>query len=154
MRKIEKLRETIEELATHISKQIRGFAMHKAILMILLAVVCTSAMAEWVEVAESEAGTFIAYAESATIQKTDNIVHMWVLIDYKTAQTNASKPYMSKLGIRKYDCKEKQNLATIKTLHSKNIGVGNYVGIIGSRPWLPVSPGTTTELFWKLACGK
>ncbi|MCH6585257.1 MAG: hypothetical protein IH810_05440, partial [Proteobacteria bacterium] len=60
--------------------------MHKVILMILLAVVSSSAMAEWVEVAESEAGTFIAYAESATIQKTDNIVNMWVLIDYNTTQ--------------------------------------------------------------------
>ena len=126
--------------------------MHKAILMILLAVVSSSAVAEWVEVAESEAGTFIAYAESATIQKTDNIVHMWVLIDYKTAQTNASKPYMSKLGIRKYDCKEKQNQADIKTLYSNNMGGGKHVGIIGSRPWLPVSQGNTTELLWKFAC--
>jgi len=126
--------------------------MHKAILMMLLAGVCTSAVAEWVEVAESEAGTFIAYAESATIQKTDNIVHMRVLIDYKTAQTDASKPYMSKLGIRKYDCKEKQNQADIKTLYSNNMGRGKHVGIIGSRPWLPVSTGNTTELLWKFAC--
>jgi len=128
--------------------------MKNLLLTLMLAVVSNSAMAEWVEVAESEAGTFIAYVESATIQKTNNIVRMWVLVDYKTVQTNASKPYMSKLGIRKYDCKAKQNLATIKTLHSKNMGVGKHVGIIGSRPWLPVSPGTTSELFWKLACGK
>ena len=128
--------------------------MHKAILMILLAVVSSSAMAEWVEVAESEAGTFIAYTDPATIQKTDNIVHMLVLIDYKTAQTNASKPYMSKLGIRKYDCKEKQYQADIKTLYSNNMGGGKHVGIIGSRPWLPVSQGNTTELLWKFACGK
>jgi len=120
----------------------------------MVAVVSSSAMAEWVEVAGSEAGTFIAYAESATIQKTDNKVHMWVLIDYKTAQTNASKPYMSKLGIRKYDCKEKQNQADIKTLYSNNMGGGKHVGIIGSRPWLPVSQGNTTELLWKFACGK
>jgi len=126
--------------------------MQKLLLALMLALISTSAMAEWIEVGSNE--KFIAYADPATIQKTDNIVSMWVLIDYKTAQMNASEPYMSKLGIRKYDCKEKQNLATIKTLHSKNMGVGNYVGIIGSRPWLPVSPGTTTELFWKLACGK
>ena len=126
--------------------------MQKLLLTLMLVLISTSAMAKWVEVGSNE--KFIAYADPATIQKTDNIVSMWVLIDYKTAQMNASEPYMSKLGIRKYDCKEKQNLATIKTLHSKNMGVGNYVGIIGSRPWLPVSPGTTTELFWKLACGK
>jgi len=128
--------------------------MKKLLLTLMVAVVSSNAMAEWVEVAESEAGTFIAYAESATIQKTDNIVHMWVLIDYKTAQTNASKPYMSKLGIRKYDCKEKQYQADIKTLYSNNMGGGKHVGIIGSRPWLSVSQGNTTELLWKFACGK
>ncbi len=128
--------------------------MKKLLLTLLLAVVSSSAMAEWVEVAESEAGTFIAYTDPATIQKTDNIVHMLVLIDYKTAQTNASKPYMSKLGIRKYDCKEKQNQADIKTLYSNNMGRGKHVGIIGSRPWLPVSTGNTTELLWKFACRK
>jgi len=61
---------------------------------------------------------------------------------------------MSKLGIRKYDCKEKQNQADIKTLYSNNMGGGKHVGIIGSRPWLPVSQGNTTELLWKFACGK
>ena len=34
------------------------------------------------------------------------------------------------------------------------MGVGKYVGIIGNRPWLPVSPRTTSELLWKFACGK
>jgi len=128
--------------------------MQKLLLTLMLVLISTSAMAEWVEVAESEAGTFIAYVESTAIQKTDNIVHMLVLIDYKTAQTDASKPYMSKLGIRKYDCKEKQNQADIKTLYSNNMGRGKHVGIIGSRPWLPVSTGNTTELLWKFACRK
>jgi len=124
--------------------------MQKLLLALMLALISTSAMAKWVEVGSNE--KFIAYADPATIQKTDNIVRMWVLIDYKTAQMNASKPYRSKLGIRKYDCKEKQNQADIKTLHSMNMGVGKYIGIIGSRPWLPVSQGKTTELLWKFAC--
>jgi len=128
--------------------------MHKAILMLLLAVVSSSAMAEWIEVAKDKEETFIAYADPATIRKTNNIVRMWVLIDYKAIQVNASEPYMSKLGVRKYDCKAKQNMAPIKTLHSMNMGVGIYIGIIGSKSWLPVPPGTITELFWKLACGK
>ncbi len=126
--------------------------MQKLLLALMLALISTSAMAKWVEVGSNE--KFIAYAESATIQKTDNIVHMLILIDYKTAQTDASKPYMSKLGIRKYDCKEKQNQADIKTLYSNNMGGGKHVGIIGSRPWLPVSQGNTTELRWKFAWGK
>ncbi|MCH6584380.1 MAG: hypothetical protein IH810_00810 [Proteobacteria bacterium] len=124
--------------------------MQKLLLTLMLVLISTSAMAKWVEVGSNE--KFIAYADPATIQKTDNIVHMWVLIDYKTAQTNASKPYMSKLGIRKYDCKAKQYQADIKTLYSNNMGGGKHVGIIGSRPWLSVSQGNTTELLWKFAC--
>jgi len=128
--------------------------MYKAILMMLLIVVSGSAMAGWIEVAKDKEETFTAYADPTTIRKTNNIVRMWVLIDYKAIQVNASEPYMSKLGVREYDCKEKQNMAPIKTLHSMNMGVGKYIGIIGSRSWLPVPPDTITELFWKLACGK
>jgi len=118
----------------------------------MLITASSNVMAEWVEIESNETDTF--YADPATIRKTGNIVRMWVLTDYKMVQTNASKPYMSKLGVRKYDCKEKQSRATIKTLHSKNMGVDKYVGIIGNRPWLPVSPRTTSELLWKFACGR
>ena len=128
--------------------------MNKLLLTLMLTIASSSSMAEWVHVAKDKKETFAAYADPATIRKTDNIVRMWVLIDYKTVQMNASKSYMSKLGVRKYDCKAKQSMAPIKTLHSKNMGVGKYVGIIGSRSWLPIPPGTITELFWKLACGK
>jgi hypothetical protein len=126
--------------------------MKKLLLTLMLITASSNVMAEWVEIESNETDTF--YADPATIRKTGNIVRMWVLTDYKTVQTNASKPYMSKLGVRKYDCKEKQSRATIKTLHSKNMGVGKYVGIIGNRPWLPVSPRTTSELLWKFACGR
>ena len=126
--------------------------MKKLRLPLMLITASSNVMAEWVEIESNETDTF--YADPATIRKTGNIVRMWVLTDYKMVQTNASKPYMSKLGVRKYDCKEKQSRATIKTLHSKNMGVGKYVGIIGNRPWLSVSPRTTSELLWKFACGR
>ena len=125
--------------------------MKKLLLTLMLITASSNVMAEWVEIESNETDTF--YDDPATIRKTGNIVRMWVLTDYKMVKTNASKPYMSKLGVRKYDCKEKSR-ATIKTLHSKNMGVGKNVGIIGNRPWLPVSPRTTSELLWKFACGK
>ena len=55
--------------------------MHKAILMMLLAVVSSSAMAEWTVVNENK--EFIQYADLATIRKLGNKVKMWGLNDYK-----------------------------------------------------------------------
>ena len=67
--------------------------MHKVILMMLLAVVSSSAMAKWVKVSEDK--LVAAYADPTTIRKSGNKVKMWVLWDYFTAQEVVSKPYMS-----------------------------------------------------------
>jgi len=54
--------------------------MKKLLLFIMLAVVSSSAMAEWVEIGEFNEKTnteaFIFYADPDTIQKTGNIVKM------------------------------------------------------------------------------
>ena len=62
--------------------------MHKAILMILLVSVSSSAIAEWVEIAVSakeaeEEATMTAYADPDTIRKTGDRVKLWILADYK-----------------------------------------------------------------------
>ena len=62
--------------------------MHKAILMILLVSMSSSAIAEWVEVAVSakeakEATTMTAYADPDTIRRTGDRVKLWILADYK-----------------------------------------------------------------------
>ena len=54
----------------------------------MLAVMSSSAMAEWVEVSKSgekteETNFITVYADPDTIQKIGNKAKMWVLIDYK-----------------------------------------------------------------------
>jgi len=83
-------------------KQIRGFAMHKAILIMLLAVVSSSAMAEWVKVSEDKLVT--AYADPTTIRKLGDKVKMWALWDYSTAQEDDSKPHMSTRVQKEFNC--------------------------------------------------
>jgi len=51
--------------------------MPKAILIILLTVVSSSAMAEWVKVSEDKLVT--AYADPTTIRKLGDKVKMWAL---------------------------------------------------------------------------
>jgi hypothetical protein len=125
--------------------------------MMLLAVVNNSVMAEWVEVDTSHRVGLTAYADLTTIRKSGNNIEMWVLYDYKMAQTNARKPYMSIKGQWRYDCKEKQQQPIYEILLSKNMGKGEVIAKAiykESVKWLPVSPESVGMVYWKLACGQ
>jgi len=70
--------------------------MYKAILLMLLAVVSSSAMAEWVEVdgtSNLEIGTSV-YVDP-TFHKSGNKVTLLELINFTTAQDLADKKYLS-----------------------------------------------------------
>ncbi len=69
--------------------------MRRAVLMILLAVVSSSAIAEWVAIVSNETKT--TYADPATIRRAGDRAKMWSLIDLKTAETaiNGVMPFMS-----------------------------------------------------------
>ena len=128
--------------------------MRKAILMMLLAVVSSSAMAEWVEVSGDEGGTFSVYANPATIRWTDHKVKMWDLYDYKTAKELAGKTFMSVESQSEYDCKEKQQRILYTTTHSENMGRGEVVSAsIKPHDWEPNRPNSVGEALWRIACG-
>jgi len=128
--------------------------MHKAILMMLLAVLSSSAMAEWSEVFRDEG--FTVYADPTTIRKAGDRVTMAVLYDYKSVQSpNSSKPYRSSRKQSEYDCKKGQSRILSLTAHSGNMAEVDIVFSL-SKPeeWEPVRPGSLAELMWKIACGK
>ena len=126
--------------------------MHKVILMMLLAVVSSSAMAKWVKVDEDKLVT--AYADPTTIRKNGDKVKMWALWDYSTAQEGGSKPYMSVRIQNEYNCKEETIRQIFATTFSGNMAGGHTINSQGGRPGLPVSQCTPTELLWTFACGK
>jgi len=55
--------------------------MKKLLWILMLVVVSSSAITEWVEVAEVKEEAFTIDADPDTIQKTGNIVKMWSLIN-------------------------------------------------------------------------
>jgi hypothetical protein len=128
--------------------------MRKAILMMLLAVASSSALAEWVEVFRDEAVT--VYADPSTVRKAGNMVKMWVLYDYKSVQSsNSSKPYRSSRKQSEYDCKEAQSRILSLTAHSGNMAeVDTVFSLSKPEEWEPVPPSSLAELMWKIACGK
>ena len=128
--------------------------MCKAILMLFLAIVNSSAAAQWVEVGRSETATI--YADPATIPKADNMAKMWILSDFQAAQARPyGAPYISQKTQREFDCKEERTRIVYFLRYSENMGAGEVVHS-QSDPgaWEPVLPDSTNGVLWKLACGR
>jgi len=128
--------------------------MRKAILMMLLAVMSSSAAAAWERVGEIK--EFTGYADPVTIRKAGNMVQMWVLLDYKTAQVFEGRPYMSVREQFEYDCKEERLQLLTVFAHSENLAKGKVVhsASFDYEEWQPVRRGTINETLWKFACAK
>jgi len=130
--------------------------MHKAILMMLLTIVSSSAMAEWVKVGTTNKYTF--YADPDTIRKKGNIVKMWILFDFNSTHEGATAghKYLSSKSQDEFDCKEEQRKLLYFSRHSKNMGGGD-VAYTCNEPemnWSPVAPDSVGKDLWKFACGK
>lgn len=125
----------------------------KTILMLLLAVVSSGAVAEWINVSTDESGSSI-YADPATIQKVGNRVKMWVLFDYRKATLDAGDRIMSIRKHEEYDCKETQVRLLYISKHSGRFTEGKmvYLNDIPNNEWVPVAPSSILEDLWKYAC--
>ena len=128
--------------------------MRKAILIMLLAGVSSGAAAAWERVGDNI--DFIGYADPATIRKVGNMVQMWVLRDYKTAQVFEGGPYMSTREQFEYDCKQERLQLLTVFAHSENLAKGKIVHSesFDYEEWQPVPRGTINQSLWKFACGK
>ena len=127
--------------------------MPKSILMLLLAIVSSGAVAEWFNISTDESGSSI-YADPATIQKMGNRVKMWVLFDYRKARLDAVDRIMSIKKHEEYDCKETQIRLLYISKHSGRFTEGNviYLNDIPYNEWMPVVPGSILEDLWRYAC--
>ena len=130
--------------------------MRNAILMILL-VVSGCAMFKWIKIGDSSAdGGYNIYADPATVSRSGDLVKMWELNDYKTAQASASgSRFLSSRAQIEYDCKEARMRQLFSTRYSGNMGEGEiaYVNDDGtSGTWRPVSPDSLSAKNRKVAC--
>ena len=128
--------------------------MRNAILMMLMAVVSSSAAAGWINVGGNE--TYTAYADPATIRNSGNMVKMRNLADFKMVQaSDKGKPFLSQKMQSEYDCKEERTRLRYFTWYSGNMSEGEIVlSGLGPSEWEPVTPLSVNAILWKLACGK
>jgi hypothetical protein len=145
-------RMAVGEIAT--CSKYRELAMLKAIFMMLLAVVSSSATAKWVEVDNYDKVT--NYVDFATIHRTGDVAKMWILLDYKTVQqysTNPKRVYLSQISQNEYDCKKERWRILNFSWYSASKGGGATV-YNDSDPgkWERVLLGSTIKLLWEIAC--
>src|ERR1035437_4807093 len=102
------------------------YAMRKAILVFLLALVSSSAMAEWVKVGSNETDTL--YVDPSTIRYTDDTAKMGALNDFKeTQRINERGSFKSEKVEYEHDCKGQQSRLLYFTAHTGSMAEGEIV---------------------------
>jgi len=118
----------------------------------LLLVISSNAMADWVKVGSNSTTTF--YADLTSIRIEEGGVKMWSLLDLKSADKTIGRPYLSMKSRAEYNCKD----VTYRFLESQNFSANMSKGELVSRnasigERSPVPPKSAVKTFWNIACG-
>jgi len=128
--------------------------MWKSVLMVLLAMVSTSALSEWTKVEKNNSEDITRYVDVATIQKTENKVRMVNLIDYQTPREAVDDNFLSIKVVQEYDCNEvKKRILAFKT-YDGNMGKGEILYADSSPDeWKIISSSRSVgHAHWEIAC--
>ena len=127
---------------------------HHAMLVSLLTVMSTSAMAEWVEVGTSDTDTL--YFDPAIRLSDNNTFKLWALKDFKMSQRlNELESVKSAKVEYEYDCKAQQARMLYYTSYSESMAGCDIVDFnVAPSDWVLISANSGNELLWKIACGK
>mgnify|MGYP001286464378 CR=1 FL=1 len=129
--------------------------MTRLLLMTLLVLSSGPAYAEWVAVGGNEEAGVTVYADPGTIRRKGNLVKVWHLNDFKTAQIAQGNSYLSVKAQHQYDCTGDRERILVLTKFSGNMGRGKMVYKDSrERKWKPVEPGSASHDLGKLACSK
>lgn len=139
----------------------------KSALLVLLLVVSSNALAEWlvVDSAATFNAVFSLYADSSSIEKEGDIVKVSFLADYKSSQVRSShphlKPYLSIQMKSEFDCKENKSRVLLAVAFPENMGGGVGINMSGdgapeidTTKWWPVPPNGHIVSMLKYACKK
>jgi hypothetical protein len=120
--------------------------MRKPLLMLLLAVVSSSAWAEWTEIGRIEDGTI--YIDYASIRRSGNLAKVWWLTDF--AKSSWSQKIQGQ-----YDCKGKQSQVLAIARFTGRMGSGDILPESSHIPkWEPIQPGSIVETIFNIVCDK
>ena len=129
--------------------------MNKLILILILAVVSSNALAEWTLVQTGKESN--EFVDPATIQVSGNLAKMWSLTNISKNIKNiksGEKAFVVKT-VHEYDCKEHKSRLLFVAWYNDYMGTGR-IERSSERPdakWKIVT-SNIRESSWKIACGK
>lgn len=136
--------------------------MNKIILMLVLAVVSSGAMAEWVDYGGDRENTFKIYINPSTLRKNGTNRKIWTMFDYKSVQIASklspllpNENYLTEETQFEFSCSEEQVRTLTLILFSGNMGQGEVVYQNANKAaWMAISPDSINEALAKYACRK
>ena len=128
--------------------------MRNAILVVLLVVLSSNTLAEWVEI-DNRVEAKIS-VDPATLQWADNRAKIWVLFDFKTARKIGNNPpILSMKSQFEFDCKNEQSRLAYNIFHAENSGLGEVVHIAATvGAWTPIAPQSVEKGLFLFVCKK
>lgn len=138
--------------------------MHKVILMMLLAVISSSATAAWTKIVDAKDNTdgpnhgslYSVYVDLDTMHNSYDSIKVWELYNYQTVQRGeGTKPYLSLKVHTEYDCSGERSREHYVAIFSENMGKGKRGGEKEYvHSWTSVEPNTVGTRLWKFVCGR
>jgi len=135
--------------------------MKKLLLTLMLAVVSTSAMAEWIRIGEVASHDdhkkvlYEIYYDSDTSRQKEDKVKVWLLYDYSEMQHRKNfKPFISTKQHNEYDCKNDLRRINFQVHFTKKMGRGKRTEDEGVPVWEPIEPDTIVQDMWEFFCNK
>lgn len=114
----------------------------RMIFIASLALVATSACAEWAKVAES--GDAMFYIDPATVRTNGNLRQVWQIQDFLEQRPNGAR---SRRLLVEFDCGAERWRTLSITEHSEPMGGGSVLASSsGESQWIYVAPITGSNL--------
>lgn len=127
--------------------------MGRFILILLLAIVSNSALAEWTEIGENEELT--AFTSFSSIKKHGHRITMWSMYNYKVPHELDGKTYQSSKTQLEFDCKMDRVRMLAFSIYPEIMGEGKALySDTHTGQWTPSVPDSLNERRWKTICGK
>ena len=127
--------------------------MCNVILMVLLAVVSSNAMAEWESIDVDDDST--TYIDKSTIRKHDQFAKMWTMFDYRKQQKDSHGISKSQTMLIEFDCDDEQFRFLAINYYSGKNGQGKSTFTNSkSSDFSPVPPHTKIQVAFDIACVK
>jgi hypothetical protein len=110
--------------------------------------------AEWSEIgSHTDRGGVDIYAARSTIRRSGNLVKIWEMFDFKTAQVVEGRRFISHKQLMEYDCKVERKRMLAVTAFTGHKGKGVVVESDNTPlPWETVDRSSVADVLRKFAC--